>query len=184
MLCPRCGYAAGPAVTLAAAVPSGTAGACGVAAVPDMGFISEQLHALQTGGRREAFTQRQPPAVGKPVSNVCSTHAVGAGADPIAAQYDRSEVVLPESKARNLAWCRNDGLVGVLRLPTSNAGGAGFDTRSQNNESAHHSEGHGVGIIDVEAVVQMHAQTFSAPVAFGHFIVMGCRDDHLYCLHW
>ena len=32
--------------------------------------------------------------------------------------------------------------------------------------------------------VQMPAATFSAPVAFGQCILLGCRDDYMYCLTW
>ena len=31
---------------------------------------------------------------------------------------------------------------------------------------------------------QLPSETFAAPVAFGRYVVLGCRDNHLYCLQW
>ena len=36
----------------------------------------------------------------------------------------------------------------------------------------------------VVAGAQLPAESFSAPVVFDGRIVLGCRDDHLYCLTW
>ena len=33
-------------------------------------------------------------------------------------------------------------------------------------------------------LVQMPDAAFSAPVAFEQYVVLGCRDDHLYCIAW
>jgi hypothetical protein len=38
--------------------------------------------------------------------------------------------------------------------------------------------------VGCRGTVQMPAATYSAPVAFGQCVVLGCRDDHLYCLAW
>jgi len=37
---------------------------------------------------------------------------------------------------------------------------------------------------NLNGAVQLLSDTFAAPVAFGRFVVVGCRDDHLYCLEW
>ena len=32
--------------------------------------------------------------------------------------------------------------------------------------------------------VRLSSETFAAPMAFERLVVLGCRDDHLYCLRW
>lgn len=42
----------------------------------------------------------------------------------------------------------------------------------------------GLGLPSLVAGSQLPAESFSAPVAFDGRMVLGCRDDHVYCLMW
>lgn len=78
----------------------------------------------------------------------------GAGQLPLLCPAD--VVSLPASAHARLALCSASGAVAVLRRPSAS----------------------------VVAGAQLPAESFSAPVVFDGRIVLGCRDDHLYCLTW
>lgn len=185
VLCPSCGKAACPPVPLTAGEPGGgAAAATGVCSVPEMDTLLGRLHALQTGSYHEADSPGQL-SVAMPAERDSGSIAqtVGTHAGPEAVPLRRGGAALPECGACRVAWCRNDGLVGMLRLPTGSQAGAVPETGVPVNMAVQRTEGGDAGISDVGAV-QMPADTFSAPVAFGPFLVLGCRDDHLYCLRW
>ena len=80
----------------------------------------------------------------------------------------------------SIVWVSNAGTVGVLRLPPGGAATASSVASAEQQLSAADSGGMSANV----RLVQMPADSFSAPVAFNKFAVLGCRDDHLYCLEW
>ena len=78
----------------------------------------------------------------------------GPGHSPAPCAADAVSV-LASAHAR-LALCSASGAVAVLQVPRAS----------------------------IIAGAQLPAESFSAPVAFDGRIVLGCRDDYLYCLAW
>lgn len=73
---------------------------------------------------------------------------------PLPCAADAASV--PAAAHARLALCSASGAVAVLRMPSASCA----------------------------AGAQLPAESFSAPVAFDGRIVLGCRDEHLYCLTW
>ena len=175
VLCCSCGEAAWAAVTLMSGeTGSGTSAATG--AVADMDHILGRLHALWTGSG-----QLVAGAPGKGSAEVrlgdSDAGAASGLASAEAALPAQAGATLSEDRPISVVWCRNDGIVGVLQCPTGRQGVADHDDRLMTKLCGQQSGG-GWGV----KAVQMPADTFSAPVAFGPFVVLGCRDDYLYCL--
>ena len=64
-----------------------------------------------------------------------------------------------ESKACcHVVSCSNDGVVSVLEVDPL------------------------MEVVKLRAEVALPAHVFSSPVLLGSMLVVGCRDDHLYCL--
>lgn len=68
-----------------------------------------------------------------------------------------------------ICCCANDGTVALLRCSTS----PGLLLHDQQKHE-----------VQVKCETALPAETFSSPVLLGNLMILGCRDDHLYCLEW
>ena len=71
----------------------------------------------------------------------------------------------------SICSCSNDGVVALLDCRLSHNKGVAMDVDRRHK-----------ALLKCEA--KLPADTFSSPVMLGNSVVLGCRDDNLYCLEW
>ena len=180
MLCTSCGEAVIPPVAL----PMGESGG-GVTGVTGVGVVADM--ATLKYGLEDVQHETDCAACAKPKDggNMADTSVINAGVlGKITAvtrlEGDDVRSADPGVSTCDVAWCRNDGTVGVFDWRVVQAGVEEFTEgvpAEQATESGH------IEMLSARSV-QLPAETFSEPVAFTDFIIAGCRDDHLYCLRW
>ena len=147
------------------------AAACGAASGTSGAAVDVPLGSLMAGLHRVRNPTAHPqtdagsPSGGRGAGGSCpgsgcadSLESYGECSGPVHSPLPcaADAVSVPASAHARLALCSANGAVAVLRMPGAS----------------------------VVAGVQLPAESFSAPVAFDGRIVLGCRDDHLYCLTW
>ena len=146
----------------ACGAPSGASGAAvevplGSLMAEMQGPRNPSIHLLPLAGNSGDGRQAGGDVPGPPCADSPQAQGgcSGAGRLPLPRPAEAAGAPAAAHAAR-LALCSASGALAVLRWPGAS----------------------------VAAGAQLPAESFSAPVVFDGRIVLGCRDDHLYCLTW
>lgn len=151
---------AGRLIWRLAAACGAAIGLSGAAVDVPLGSLMASLYRV---GNPTAYPQTDAgsPSGGRGAGGSCpgsgcadSLESHGERSSPVPLPCVADAVSVPAPAHARLALCSASGAVAVLRVPGAS----------------------------VVAGAQLPAESFSAPVAFDGRIVLGCRDDHLYCL--
>ena len=155
---------AGHLIWRQAAACGAASGASGAAVDVPLGSLMQGLHRGYNPITRPQ-TDAGSPSGGRDAAGSCpgsgcadslESHGECSGPVHLPVPCAPDGVIVPAPAHARLALCSASGAVAVLRVPGAS----------------------------VVAGAQLPAESFSAPIAFDGRIVLGCRDDHLYCLTW
>ena len=185
VLCTCCGEALrDPVVLPAGRVDGGALGSTGVGAVLNTCSLQTGLDSLLHKLYRTSNADQGTVGI-QGGNGIQSTHRSQNSARSASVAVARlagegSGSVDMSAAACDIAWCRNDGTLGVFDLLTVPEGGEEGVTVELRCSA---ERGYQKGDLGDRALL-LPADSFSAPVAFGRYMILGCRDNHLYCLQW